>query len=161
MDKIQFEPIGIIHTPFDEQKGTPIQPGRGKGVKGTIEIFPEYAEGLADLEGFSHIYLIFHFHRSEGYKLKVVPYLDDVLRGVFATRAPLRPNAIGMSVVRLRKIEGNTLYIEDLDILNNTPLLDIKPYVGHFDKPEDYRIGWLEGKAHNTGDTDADERFDQ
>jgi len=160
MNEIMYRPIGIIHTPFKEQKGTPIQPRRGKGVNGTIEIFPDYAEGLADLDGFSHIYLIFHLHRSEGYKLKVIPYLDDVERGVFSTRAPRRPNSIGLSVVRVIRIEGTTLYIEDLDILDGTPLLDIKPFVNNFDEPQDFRIGWLEGKARRADDTEADRRFE-
>jgi tRNA-Thr(GGU) m(6)t(6)A37 methyltransferase TsaA len=160
MNEIRFNPIGIIHTPFIEQKGTPIQPHRGRGVQGTVEIFPQYADGLADLDGFSHIYLIFNLHRSEGFNLKVIPYLDDTERGVFATRAPRRPNPIGLSIVRLRRIEGAILYIEDLDILDGTPLLDIKPYVPHFDEDEEFRIGWLEGRSHRADDTDADNRFE-
>jgi tRNA-Thr(GGU) m(6)t(6)A37 methyltransferase TsaA len=155
---IIFRPIGIIHTPFAEHKDAPIQPRRGKGIKGTIDIFPEYTEGLADLDGFSHIYLIFHLHRSEGFKLRVVPYLDDNERGVFATRAPRRPNAIGLSIVRLDRIEGSTLYIEDVDMLDGTPLLDIKPFVHRFDEPDDIRIGWLEGKAEHVDDTKDDGR---
>lgn len=160
MNKIVYEPIGVIHTPFKERKGTPIQPRRGKGEKGTIEIYPEYADGLADLDGFSHIYLLFHLHRSEGYKLRIIPYLDGDERGVFATRAPRRPNAIGLSVVRLIGIEGTTLHIEDLDIIDGTPLLDIKPYVHIFDEPQDYRIGWLEGKADRAENTESDGRFE-
>jgi len=159
MDTITFTPIGIIHTPYKEQKGTPIQPHRGRGTKGIIEIFPQYAEGLADLDGFSHIYLIFHLNQSEGFKLRVVPFLDDTERGVFATRAPRRPNAIGLSIVRLERIEGATMYIEDLDILDGTPLLDIKPFVRRFDEPDDIRIGWLEGKADRSGHTEDDGRF--
>ncbi len=159
-DTIIFKPIGIIHTPFTERKGTPIQPHRGQGVKGTIEIFPQYAEGLADLDGFSHIYLIFYLHRSEGFKLRVIPYLDDIERGVFATRAPRRPNAIGLSIVRLEKIEGSTLYIEDVDMLDGTPLLDIKPFVRRFDEPDDIRIGWLEGKADHVDSMKDDGRFE-
>jgi tRNA-Thr(GGU) m(6)t(6)A37 methyltransferase TsaA len=160
MNDIKFTPIGIIHTPFAEQKGTPIQPHRGRGVKGTIEVFPQYADGLADLDGFSHIYLLFHLHRSDGFNLRVIPYLDDTERGVFATRAPRRPNPIGLSIVRLVKVEGVTLYIEDLDILDGTPLLDIKPYVPHFDDAEEFRIGWLEGRSERAADTDADGRFE-
>lgn len=159
-DTVTFTPIGIIHTPFTERKGTPIQPHRGRGIKGAIEIFPKYADGLADLDGFSHIYLIFHLNRSEGFKLRVIPYLDDTERGVFATRAPRRPNAIGLSIVRLNRIEGSTLYIEDVDILDGTPLLDIKPFVRRFDEPDDIRIGWLEGKADHVDNTEADGRFD-
>ena len=160
METINYRPIGIIHTPFKEQEGTPIQPRRGRGIAGTVEIFPEYAEGLADLAGFSHVYLIYHMHRSEGFKLKVIPYLDNTERGVFATRAPRRPNPVGLSVVRLVKVTGRTLHIEDLDILDGTPLLDIKPFVSGFDEPEDYRIGWLEGKSDRAGATDADQRFE-
>jgi tRNA-Thr(GGU) m(6)t(6)A37 methyltransferase TsaA len=160
MDFIRYQPIGIVRTPFLEQAGTPIQPRRGRGIAGTVEIFPEFADGLSDLEGFSHIYLIYHLHRSEGFDLRVIPYLDDVPRGVFATRAPARPNPIGVSVVRLRKIEGAVLHIEDLDILDGTPLLDIKPYAPDFDHVEEFRIGWLEGKTGRVPSTDADGRFD-
>ncbi|MFH1699120.1 MAG: tRNA (N6-threonylcarbamoyladenosine(37)-N6)-methyltransferase TrmO [Candidatus Zixiibacteriota bacterium] len=160
MDKIEFEPIGIIHTPFIEQKGTPIQPGKGKDVKGTIEIFKNYIEGLADLDKFSHIILLYHLHRSTGYKLKVIPYLDDVERGLFATRAPRRPNAIGLSVVKLVKIEGNMLHIENIDMLDGTPLLDIKPYTPSFDEETDVRTGWLSDKADRQDDNKADNRFE-
>ncbi len=160
MNDVKFTPIGIIHTPFTKQDGTPILPRRSEGIKGTIEIFPQYAEGLADLDGFSHIHLIFHLHHSAGYKLKVVPYLDDTLRGIFATRAPRRPNPIGLSIVRLRKIEGAILYIEGMDILDGTPLLDIKPYVPNFDERQDCRIGWLTGKTNRADETNADDRFE-
>lgn len=159
MDQIIYRPIGIIHTPFTEQAGTPIQPKRGAGIQGTIEMFPAFAEGLADLDGFSHLYLLYHMHRSEGYELLVVPFLDDTRRGVFATRAPRRPNPIGLSVVRLKKIDGATLYIEDLDILDGTPLVDIKPYVDEFDRPAKFRIGWLTDQTGKAVDTDADGRF--
>ena len=159
MNNIVYKPIGIIHTPFKEQKDTPIQPRRGKGIQGTAEVFPEYKEALSDLDGFSHIYLLFHFHRSEGYKLKVIPYLDDTPRGLFATRAPRRPNQIGLSIVKLIKIVNTTLYIEDIDILDGTPLLDIKPYIPQFDDDTDYQLGWLEGRAGRASDTDADDRF--
>ncbi|MGD9037864.1 MAG: tRNA (N6-threonylcarbamoyladenosine(37)-N6)-methyltransferase TrmO, partial [Syntrophobacterales bacterium] len=120
---------------------------------------PEYGDGLKDLDGFSHIFLLYHFHLSQGYSLTVKPYLDDSLRGVFATRAPRRPNAIGISVVRLVEIEGCTLHIEDLDIADSTPLLDIKPYVPEFDSREVERIGWLAGKAEKAAEVGADERF--
>jgi tRNA (adenine37-N6)-methyltransferase len=159
MNKIEFQPIGIIHSPFKEQKGTPIQPKRDKGTKGFIDIFPEYKEGLDDLDGFSHIILLYHLHLSKDYSLKVVPYLDTVERGLFATRAPRRPNPIGLSVVRLDKIEGTTIHISNLDIIDGTPLLDIKPYVPHFDDPYDIRIGWLTDKSVRAKETDADERF--
>ncbi|HEX68506.1 MAG TPA: tRNA (N6-threonylcarbamoyladenosine(37)-N6)-methyltransferase TrmO [bacterium] len=154
-----YKPIGIIYSPFKEPKGTPIQPAGAKGVKGRVEVFPEYAEGLKDIEGFSHIILIYHFHRVKGYKLRVKPFMDDNFHGVFATRAPARPNPIGISVVKLLKVEGNILYVEDLDIVDGTPLLDIKPYVPEFDKREGIKIGWLEKNVHKLSQSRDDERF--
>ena len=159
MQEIRYRPIGVIHSPFKQTKGMPIQPAGARGVAGTVEVIPEYADGLKDLDGFSHIFLLYHFHLSQGYSLTVKPYLDDSLRGVFATRAPRRPNAIGISVVRLVEIEGCTLHIEDLDIVDSTPLLDIKPYVSEFDSREVERIGWLAGKAEKVAEVGADERF--
>ena len=137
----------------------PIQPAGARGVAGTVEVLPEYCDGLKDLEGFSHIFLIYHFHLSQGYSLRVKPFLDDSMRGVFATRAPKRPNAIGISVVRLVETEGCTLRIEDVDIAEGTPLLDIKPYVPQFDAREVERIGWLVGKVEKAMEMEADERF--
>jgi tRNA-Thr(GGU) m(6)t(6)A37 methyltransferase TsaA len=159
MDQICYRPIGIIHSPFREPKGTPVQPRKAKNVSGTIEIFPEFKKGLADLDGFSHIILIYHMHLSRGYSLRVKPFLDDTKRGLFATRAPRRPNAVGLSVVGLGKIEGTTLYISCPDIVDGTPLLDIKPYVPHFDETEEIRIGWLTGKAGREDTCSADEHF--
>ena len=159
MQEIRYRPIGVIHSPFKQTKGMPIQPAGARGVAGTVEVIPEYGDGLKDLDGFSHIFLLYHFHLSQGYSLRVKPYLDDSLRGVFATRAPNRPNAIGISVVRLVGIEGCTLHIEDLDIADSTPLLDIKPYVPEFDSREAGRIGWLAGKAERVAEVGADERF--
>ena len=159
MQEIRYRPIGVIHSPFKQTKGMPIQPAGARGVTGTVEVIPEYGDGLKDLDGFSHIFLLYHFHLSQGYSLMVKPYLDDSLRGVFATRAPRRPNAIGISVVRLVEIEGCTLHIEDLDIVDSTPLLDIKPYVPEFDSREVERIGWLAGKAEKVAEVEADERF--
>jgi len=130
--KITYRPIGIIHSPFKEPKGTPIQPKAAKGIEGTIELFPEYQRGLKDIEGFSHIILIYHFHLSTKYTLEVKPYMDDKLHGLFATRAPARPNPIGLSVVRLTEVKGNSLYIKGVDIVDGTPLLDIKPFVSEF-----------------------------
>ncbi len=129
MPQIKYKPIGIIHSPFKEPKGTPIQPSGAKGINGTVEIFLEYAQGIKDLEGFSHIILIYHFHLSKKSSLKVKPYLDDEVHGVFAMRGPSRPNPIGISAVRLLRVEGTTLHIQDVDIVDGTPLLDIKPYV--------------------------------
>jgi len=159
MKEIIYKPIGIIHSPFKDVKGMPIQTTAAKGVAGTIEIKPEYAGGLKDIEGFSHIILLYHFHRSEGYSLEVKPFMDDQLRGVFATRAPRRPNSVGISVVKLVKVEGSTLHIENVDIADGTPLLDIKPYVPEFDVHEVERTGWLSKKANKVHEVKADERF--
>lgn len=159
MESISYTPIGIIHTPFKQPTGTPIQPTAAKGVKGSIEIFDEYVEGLKDLDGFSHITLLFHFHLSPGPLLQVVPYMDDTVRGVFATRAPRRPNPIGMSTVRLLGINKNVLDIEDVDMIDGTPLLDIKPYVPRFDLREGIRTGWLEKRVGKLDTTRDDGRF--
>lgn len=159
LSEITYRPIGIIRSPFTEAKGAPIQPSGAKGIGGTIEIEEELASGLKDLDGFSHIILLYHFHLSKGYTLEVKPFLDEAPRGVFATRAPRRPNALGLSVVRLLRIDGIVLYIEDVDVLDETPLLDIKPYVPGFDVREAERVGWLEGKAEEAGKIRADERF--
>ncbi len=159
MNTITLKPIGIICTPFGQPEETPIQPRRAGGAEGTVDIYPEFVEGLDDLDGFSHLILLFHFHLCEGYKLKVVPYLDAHQRGLFATRAPRRPNPIGLSVVRLDRIEDGRLYIRDVDMLNGTPLLDIKPYVPEFDVVSDFKTGWLENLAGRASDTEADDRF--
>ena len=159
MVEIKYKPIGIIHSPFKEPKGTPIQPLGAKGIDGTVEIFPDYAEGSKDLEGFSHIILIYHFHLSKKASLKVKPYLDDEVHGVFAMRGPSRPNPIGISTVHLLRIEGTTLHIQDVDIVDGTPLLDIKPYVPEFDRGEVQRTGWLEKKVQKLGITKDDGRF--
>ncbi len=137
-----FKPIGIIRTPHVETSQTPIQPVFAKGIPGTVEVFPEYVDGLMDLDKFSHLYLLYYFNRAKETKLKVKPYLEDELHGIFATRAPHRPNKIGISVVKLLKIEKNILHIEDVDILNGTPLLDIKPYIARFDTRDEVRSGW-------------------
>jgi tRNA-Thr(GGU) m(6)t(6)A37 methyltransferase TsaA len=160
MREIKYKPIGIIRSPFQDIHGMPIQPTGARGIAGTVEVEPEYVDGLKDLEGFSHIILIYHFHRSEGYSLEVKPFMDDHLRGVFATRAPRRPNPIGMSIVRLMKVEGCTLHIEDVDIVDGTPLLDIKPYVPQFDTREVEKTGWLFRKADKVHEAKSDERFD-
>ena len=140
---IHYTPIGIIHSPFKEVKGTPIQPAGAEGIEGSIEVFPHYVQGLKDLEGFSHIILLYHFHLAGEPRLTVTPFMDSIPRGVFATRSPQRPNTIGISVVRLIKIEKNILHIKDIDIVEGTPLLDIKPYVPDFDGRDVERIGWL------------------
>ncbi len=159
MDAIKYKPIGLIHSPFKESKGTPIQPTGAKGIDETVEIFPEYAEGLKDVEGFSHIILIYHFHLSRGASLKVKPYMDSAAHGVFAMRGPSRPNPIGISIVRLVSIERNILHIQDIDIVDGTPLLDIKPYVSEFDIRKAEKTGWLEKNVHKLPISKDDGRF--
>jgi len=159
MSEIRYKPIGIIHSPFKEPRGTPIQPAGARDIEGTVEIAPEYVEGLKDIEGFSHIILIYHFHLSTGYLLKVEPYMDEESRGVFATRAPNRPNPIGISIVCLVKVDGNMLYIKDVDIVDGTPLLDVKPYVPEFDARKAEKIGWLGEKVNKLSKARDDGRF--
>ena len=159
MEDIRYRAIGIIRSPFEKSKGMPIQPAGARGVAGTVEVYPDYAEGLKDLDGFSHIFLIYHFHLSQRYSLTVEPFLDNTVRGLFATRAPSRPNGIGISVVRLVKVEGCTLDIEDVDIVDRTPLLDIKPYIPEFDIREVERVGRYANRVKKVAETEADERF--
>jgi len=141
--KIEYQPIGVVHSPFNKLEDIPDQPYFAKGIGGTVEVFPDFQNGLKDLAGFSHIILLCHFHLVEGYRLHVTPSADSHLRGLFATRSPSRPNPIGLSIVRLEGIEGNILSVADLDIMNETPVLDVKPYVGEFDQLKGVRIGWL------------------
>ena len=159
MKSIEFRQIGIIHSPFKSPEGTPIQPAGAMGVEGKIEVFPDYQEGLEDLAGFSHIFLIYHFHLAKKMVLKVKPFLDDQAHGIFATRAPARPNPIGLSVVRLIKIDHGNLYIQDIDVVDKTPLLDIKPYVPEFDQPGADRVGWLEQAKGKVQSKKSDSRF--
>ena len=157
--EFSITPIGIIHTPFDDLEGMPIQPSGAAQVQGTIVMDKEYEQGLNDLEGFSHIILLYHFHRSKGYKLMVKPFLDDHKRGLFSTRAPKRPNPIGLSIVRLMKRDKNKLYIEGIDVLNGTPLIDIKPYVPGSDTKEVTSTGWLEKSHEKAISLNSDDRF--
>jgi len=157
--KIEYEPIGVIHSPFTELAGMPIQPAGAAGVKGTVELFPAFAEGIKDLGGFSHVILLYHFHRVTGSDLIVTPFMDSEPRGVFATRAPKRPNPIGVSVVKLQRIEGLTLHVENVDILDGTPLLDIKPYVPEFDQLAAERVGWLDRARGTVHKKKSDDRF--
>jgi tRNA (adenine37-N6)-methyltransferase len=138
-----MKPIGVIYSPFTEKSQVPIQASRSQ-ARGKVEIHPEYDEGLQDLEGFSHIFLVYVFHESSGFSLLVKPFLDDQLHGLFATRYPYRPNQLGLSVVRLLGRQGNILEVEGVDVLDGTPLLDIKPYVPEFDIRTDTRNGWYE-----------------
>jgi tRNA-Thr(GGU) m(6)t(6)A37 methyltransferase TsaA len=156
---ITFTSIGTIQTPFVSLEGMPIQPSGAREVKGTIILEPQYEEGLQDLDGFSHIILLYHFHRSEGYQLKVKPFLDTQMRGLFATRAPRRPNPIGLSIVRLVRIEGLSLHVKGVDVLNGTPLLDIKPWVPTFDVRKNARTGWLDKNLEASRSVKSDRRF--
>ena len=148
--EIRLKPIGIIHTPYKEPKGIPIQGKFEKGVTGQAELFPEYRQGLKDIEGFSHIILIYYFDRSKDERLIAQPFLEDETHGIFAIRSPHRPNHIGISIVKLEKVEKNVITLSEVDILDGTPLLDIKPYVSHFDSREDVKNGWLD-KHFKTG----------
>lgn len=159
MKEIHYKPIGIVHSPFKEPNGTPIQPTGAAGIDARVELFAEYSEGLKDLNGFSHIILICHFHLSKKGSLKVKPFLDSKVRGVFATRSPSRPNPIGLSIVRLVKIEENILYIQDVDIVDGTPLLDIKPYIPALEERESVKVGWLEKKLPRFSISRDDGRF--
>lgn len=156
---ITYRPIGVVHSPFDRVENMPIQPAAAVGIRGTVEVDAEYANGLRDLDGFSHIILLYHFHRTGGTKLTVTPFLDTEPRGLFATRAPSRPNPIGLSVVKLLRVEGCTLHVENVDILDGTPLLDIKPYVPRFDHWDAERIGWLASAGDRVENARADDRF--
>ncbi len=142
---MEIVPIGRIHTPFQSSGDTPIQPVKSEAV-GKVEIFQDYSEALADTEGFSHLILLYLFHKAGEYQLKVKPFLDDQPRGLFATRYPARPNHIGLSVVKLLRRQAHLLVVEGVDVLDGTPLLDIKPYVPDFEPGGPFRIGWLEGK---------------
>jgi tRNA-Thr(GGU) m(6)t(6)A37 methyltransferase TsaA len=136
-----MRPIGVIRTPFTEKEQTPIQASRSQTI-GTVEIDQEFKDGLQDLEGFSHIILIYVFHSSSGYSLRIKPFLDHKERGLFATRYPNRPNPIGLSIVELLSMDDNKLTVQGIDVLDNTPLLDIKPYMPEFDERKNVRVGW-------------------
>jgi tRNA-Thr(GGU) m(6)t(6)A37 methyltransferase TsaA len=156
---MKLKPIGIIHTPFKELEGMPIQPAGAVGVKGVVEVFEEFRAGLKDVDGFSHLILIYEFHCSQGFKLEVVPFMDTQARGLFATRAPKRPNPIGLSTVQLDGIENGNLHIQNVDILDGTPLLDIKPHVPEFDSHAEVRTGWLEQARKTIENRKSDDRF--
>ncbi|MBN1522342.1 MAG: tRNA (N6-threonylcarbamoyladenosine(37)-N6)-methyltransferase TrmO [Candidatus Aureabacteria bacterium] len=142
--EIKLKPIGIIHTPYKEPKGIPIQGKFEKGVTGQAELFPEYHQGLKDIDGFSHIILIYFFNRSKNENLTGSPFLEDETHGIFAIRSPHRPNHIGFPIVKFEKVIDNIVTFSEVDILDGTPLVDIKPYVSHFDLRENVKNGWLE-----------------
>jgi tRNA-Thr(GGU) m(6)t(6)A37 methyltransferase TsaA len=159
MKELTFRSIGVIRTPFTQTEGMPIQPPGGRDVLGTIELDPELVEGLADLNGFSHIILLYYFHQASDYSLSVIPFLDSRQRGLFSTFAPNRPNPIGLSIVKLEKIEDNILTISGIDILDGTPLLDLKPFTPDFNPKEHVRTGWIKGKSDQASSKKADRRF--
>ena len=157
--KIIYSPIGIIHSPFTKLSEMPIQPSSENSAEGYLEIYPQFAKGLKDLAGFSHIYLIYHLHKSPPAKLEVTPFLDTEPHGIFATRAPRRPNPIGLSLVELIRIEENLIYVDQIDALDGTPLLDIKPYIPQFENTSDIKIGWLKKTQAEIKAKKSDARF--
>ena len=159
MDSITFTPIGVVHSPYSEPAGMPIQTVAAPGVAGTVVLDPAYASGLNDIGGFSHLWLLVYLHRMQGYALEVTPYMDDKPHGLFATRSPRRPNPIGLSLVRLVRVEGATLHIEDIDLLDGTPVLDIKPYIPRLDDRDAERTGWYAANVHKVSQVKADGRF--
>jgi tRNA-Thr(GGU) m(6)t(6)A37 methyltransferase TsaA len=159
---IILDPIATIHSPFKKLENMPIQPKGAKDHQATIEFKPEFIEGLKDLDGFSHLYLIYYFHKAPSPKLSVIPFADKTHtpRGVFATRAPVHPNNIGLSVVELVDVKDNIVTIKGVDILDGTPLLDIKPYIEHFDKIEgDTSSGWMQSSFEEISNKRSDDRF--
>jgi tRNA-Thr(GGU) m(6)t(6)A37 methyltransferase TsaA len=156
---MKYKQIGIIYSPFKEPRGTPIQSIAARGIEGTVEVFQEYSEGLKDIGGFSHVILVYHFHLSTKSSLMIKPFMDNREHGVFATRAPNRPNPIGISVVELVKFEKTRLHVKDLDIVDGTPLLDIKPYVPAFDIRDTKKIGWLKDNISKLITSKDDGRF--
>ncbi|MFP4477283.1 MAG: tRNA (N6-threonylcarbamoyladenosine(37)-N6)-methyltransferase TrmO [Desulfatibacillaceae bacterium] len=159
MPQYSYEPIGVIRSPYTASRGTPIQPAGARDARGVVEVFEPFADGLLDIDGFSHLILLYHFHISGPASLTVRPFMDDSDHGVFATRAPARPNPIGLSIVRLAGVEGNLLHVLDVDVLDGTPLLDIKPHVEEFHVHGGERIGWLEGRVDRVGRKRDDGRF--
>ena len=160
MDKITYEPIGVIHSYFKQKEDVPIQAALSEESKGQIEVYPQFQLGLKDLEGFSHIIPLYHFHLSKGFSLLNKPFLEEVEHGIFSIRAPKRPNPIGISIVKLEKIENNILYIKDVDIIDGTPLLDIKPYIPQFDAVETpIQTGWMQDNSKSVVDKRSDDRF--
>jgi len=155
-----LQSIGVVRSPYQQATGTPVQPFAAGQAHARIELQPELAEGLRDLEGFERIWLIYWCHRACDARLTVVPYRDTKSHGVFATRAPARPNRIGLSTVRLDRIEGNVLHVSEVDILDGTPVLDIKPYVPQYDSYVGVRTGWLDGDDPLRRTLVADGRFE-
>jgi tRNA-Thr(GGU) m(6)t(6)A37 methyltransferase TsaA len=157
---LRLQAIATLRTPFRDRAGMPIQPSGAAGIRGTVEVLPEFAPGLQDIEGFSHIILIYYLHRQQKSQLSVVPFLDTQPRGIFATRSPARPNPIGLSVVRLLGREDRLLHVENVDMLDETPVLDIKPYVPEFDVHPGERIGWIAAARGESRSRRSDNRFE-
>jgi tRNA-Thr(GGU) m(6)t(6)A37 methyltransferase TsaA len=141
--EIKLKPIGLIHTPYKNVSGMPIQGKFKKGVTGQIEIYPKYQQGLKDIEGFSHIYLLYYFHKTKEVKLTDKPFLEDKPHGIFSIRSPKRPNKLGLSIVKIEDIQNNIITFSQVDMLDGAPLLDIKPYVSYFDRQDNVKCGWL------------------
>lgn len=159
-ETLEYDPIGVVWTPFESPDGMPIQPVGDAAAEGTLDIHDEYTDGLGDLGGFSHCILLYHFHASgDGSPTQVEPFLDDEPRGVFATRAPQRPNPIGLSVVEIASVEDDEVAVRDVDVVDGTPLLDVKPFVPAFDVPEDAETGWIDASASAVRSRHADDRF--
>ena len=158
-NSITYHPIGIVHSPFKSPEGTPIQSVAAKGTEAIIEIFPQFSEGLTDLEHFSHIYILFDLHLAQKKELMVVPFVDNKPHGIFATRSPGRPNSIGISVVILDRIENNKLHVKNIDILDGSPVLDIKPYIPQFDVFENVESGWFPKNKETIENKIDDGRF--
>lgn len=156
---IHFKSIGVVHSPYKTVENMPVQTSASKDVEAEIEIFEQYKEGISDLEGFSHIYVIFFLNMVREPKLKVIPFLDTVERGIFATRSPARPNPVGLSLVELVSVNENILKIRGVDMLDGTPVIDIKPYVPDFEICENVRKGWFEGNTYKAEKILSDERF--
>lgn len=154
----RFSPIGTIHSPYTEEQGMPIQ-GAFSDARGVVEVDPGFKDGLQDIAGFSHLILVYQFHAAEAYDLAVQPFMEDNEHGVFATRAPRRPNPIGMSVVKLESVDDGRLSVSGIDVIDGTPLLDIKPFVPAFNGVEDAKIGWLEDSIDNEERRTSDDRF--
>ena len=154
-----IEPIGVIHSPYASIEDMPIQPKGAAEVEGQVVLDEQYVNGLQDLDGFSHIYLLYQFHRAIRTELQVTPFMDSQQRGVFSTRSPLRPNHIGLSIVELVAVAGNVLTIHGVDVVDGTPLLDIKPYIEQFDSVEKSKAGWLEASDYEIREKRSDTRF--
>jgi tRNA-Thr(GGU) m(6)t(6)A37 methyltransferase TsaA len=154
-----IHPIGIIHSPYTSIEDMPIQPKGASEVTGEVIVDEKYIDGLQDLEGFSHIYLLYIFHKAARTEMQVIPFMDKQSRGVFSTRSPLRPNHIGISIVKLTRVEGNSVFVKGIDILDGTPLLDIKPYIEKFDAVQDSVSGWLQASDEEIKTKRSDKRF--